>query len=321
MTQISLALQALGDGKLVAIPTETVYGLAAPINSKIHLERIFVLKERPFFDPLIVHVHSIKQARELVIDWPPVAEVLARAFWPGPLTLILEKKRDRVDDLITSGLSTVGVRMPNHPMTLQFLEQLDCPLAAPSANKFTQTSPTKAQDVRDVFQDSDVFVLDGGPCLVGVESTIVQILKDELVILRLGMVTKTDLEQALAQSGHRVQIRTGAAHLESVPGNFSAHYKPKWPVVSSDQSISDEQWVSIQAQSGLDKKLWQTRVLNSNPQLAARELYSMLRSPLEPDKQALVILFDSKAKTVVEQEQWQGLRDRLKKASLFHFIA
>jgi L-threonylcarbamoyladenylate synthase len=319
--QIDLALDAFSKGMLVAIPTETVYGLGAPINSRAHLERIFKLKERPFFDPLIVHIHSIEQARGLVKSWSPLADCLARSFWPGPLTLILDKKGDLVDDIITSGLPTVGLRMPDHALTLELLKSFDIPLAAPSANKFTQTSPTKAQDVREVFDERDVFVLDGGPCQVGVESSIVRVLQNELTILRLGMVTKSDIETALSKEGHHPKISLGAGHLESVPGNFSAHYQPRWPVVSSDAELTKAQWELIEKKSGVVQAMWQMRTLNEDASLAARELYAMLRTPLEKDKKALIIFFHPKAQKRKEQEQWQSLFDRLKKASLVSFIS
>ena len=139
--EINLPIEAFKNHKLVAIPTETVYGLSAPIDQPLLIKKIFEVKERPFFDPLIVHVSSISEAKEWVSDWPVIAQKLAERFWPGPLTLVLPKN-DKVSDLITSGLDTVGLRCPNHPLTLALIKELGVPLAAPSANKFGKTSPT-----------------------------------------------------------------------------------------------------------------------------------------------------------------------------------
>lgn len=171
-TDVREAARLLAAGGLVAIPTETVYGLAANAFDEAAVLKVFAAKQRPAFDPLIVHVHSLEQVREVVRELPPEAEALMRSFWPGPLTLVLPKQ-PRIPDLVTSGLDTVGVRMPAHPLTQELLRALPFPLAAPSANPFGYVSPTTAQHVLDQLGERIPYILDGGPCTIGVESTII----------------------------------------------------------------------------------------------------------------------------------------------------
>ncbi|MEO9890018.1 L-threonylcarbamoyladenylate synthase, partial [Nonlabens ulvanivorans] len=166
------AAEILKREELVAIPTETVYGLAGNIYSETAIKKIFEMKKRPFFNPLIVHIHSMEQVMELAVNFPDKAKELAQAFWPGSLTLILPKKNE-VPDLITARKDTVGIRMPQHELTLELLRNLDFPVAAPSANPFTHISPTTAQHVKNYFDGSLEMVLDGGNCENGIESTII----------------------------------------------------------------------------------------------------------------------------------------------------
>ncbi|MFT7083553.1 MAG: L-threonylcarbamoyladenylate synthase, partial [Nonlabens sp.] len=166
------AAEILSREELVAIPTETVYGLAGNIYSDTAIKKIFDLKKRPFFNPLIVHIHSVDQIMELATHFPEKAQLLAKAFWPGSLTLIL-KKQPTVPELITAGNDTVGIRIPQHELTLELLRNLPFPLAAPSANPFTYISPTTAQHVKSYFDGELEMILDGGDCENGIESTIV----------------------------------------------------------------------------------------------------------------------------------------------------
>jgi len=165
------AIQLLASGNCVAIPTETVYGLAANALNTDAVAKIFQLKNRPQTNPLIVHCGSIEQVERYVSEFPPLAMKLAKKFWPGPLTLLLPKN-DKIPDQITAGSNRVGVRIPNHSLTLKLLQKVDFPLAAPSANKYGSVSPTCAQHVKIQFENAP-FILDGGPCSVGIESTIV----------------------------------------------------------------------------------------------------------------------------------------------------
>ena len=212
---INEAAEIIRSGGLVAFPTETVYGLGANALDPTAVQKIFEMKGRPETSPLIVHVASVEMARTIVAEWPPLAEELARLWWPGPLTLVLPKK-SLVPDNVTAGLPTVGVRMPNHPIALALIEEAGVPVAAPSANRFTGLSPTTADHVRAAFGDA-VPVLEGGPCTVGIESTVVAIEDGKLKLLRPGMISLGEIEKAAAQSG--------ASH--PAPGMHEKHYSPR----------------------------------------------------------------------------------------------
>jgi L-threonylcarbamoyladenylate synthase len=213
---IKEAAGKIRSGGLVAFPTETVYGLGANALDAAAVQKIYELKGRPAASPLIVHVASIEMAREIVAEWPPLAESLARQCWPGPLTLVLPKK-PLIPDIVTAGLATVGVRMPNHPMALELIREAGCPIAAPSANKFMELSPTTAEHVRSAFGDS-VDILDGGPAQVGIESTVVAIENGELKLLRPGMISLTQMESCATAHGND-------AH--PAPGMHPRHYSPR----------------------------------------------------------------------------------------------
>lgn len=213
---IKEAAEIIRGGGLVAFPTETVYGLGANALDPAAIQKIFEIKGRPETSPLIVHVASVEMARTIVADWPPLAEELARQWWPGPLTLVLPKK-SIVPDNVTSGLPTVGVRMPNHPIALKLIEEAGVPLAAPSANRFTGLSPTTADHVRAAFGDA-VPVLEGGPCQVGIESTVVAIEDGKPKLLRPGMISLGEIERAAAQ---------GAEAPHPSPGMHKKHYSPR----------------------------------------------------------------------------------------------
>ena len=216
------AAALLRSGGVVAFPTETVYGLGANALDAAAVQRIYDLKGRPSTSPLIVHVSSIEMARELVTEWPPLADQLARQWWPGPLTFVLPKKAV-IPNIVTAGLATVGIRIPAHPVALELIQEAGVPLAAPSANKFTGISPTTAQHVEAAF-GSQVPVIDGGSCQVGIESTVVAIENGRLTLLRPGMVTLGDLEVITAQSGE--------AH--AAPGMHHRHYSPRTPLLLVD---------------------------------------------------------------------------------------
>ncbi len=221
-TDIAKAIAILNNDDVVAIPTETVYGLAGNIYSEKAINRIFAVKKRPFFNPLIVHVHDVKEVDKLVTDFPEKARLLALTFWPGSLTLILPKK-DSVPDLITAGKDSVAVRVPNHPVTLELLRQLDFPLAAPSANPFGSISPTKAIHVNDYFENDIAMVLDGGPCANGIESTIVGFESGEPIVYRLGSISLEELEAVVGP----VSVMNKKENAPVAPGMLSRHYAPK----------------------------------------------------------------------------------------------
>ncbi len=219
------AADALLEGKLVAIPTETVYGLAAnALNEKAVLS-IFEAKQRPFFDPLIIHVHSLDAVRKYAELSDERLLTLARNFWPGPMTLLLPKKAN-IPAMVTSGLERVAVRVPKHALTLQLLEKLDLPLAAPSANPFGYVSPTSAQHVEKQLGGKIEYILDGGPSEVGLESTIIGIEDDQVCVYRLGGLSLERLEQLIG----KVELRINNSSDPKAPGQLKNHYAPKKPL-------------------------------------------------------------------------------------------
>ena len=219
---ILIAKDFLEKEQLVAIPTETVYGLAANALNPVSVAKIFEAKERPTFDPLIVHTHSLKEVYQFVTEIHPALLKLAETFWPGPLTLLLPKK-DIIPSLVTSGLDRVGVRVPNHPLTLELLKQLPFPLAAPSANPFGYISPTTAQHVEKQLGAKIPYILDGGSCEVGLESTIVGEENGEIIIYRLGGLSVDEIESVVG----KVSVQLNQSSNPKAPGQLKSHYAPK----------------------------------------------------------------------------------------------
>lgn len=218
---ISKAVAILNREDVVAIPTETVYGLAGNIYSDKALRKIFEVKQRPSFNPLIVHLHSIEQLGDIVREFPPKAQSLAEAFWPGSLTLVL-KKQPTVPDLITAGKDTVAVRIPNHPVTLALLKALTFPLAAPSANPSNRISPTKASHVESYFKHAIPMVLEGGECTNGLESTIIGFDNNEPVLYRLGSISVEEIESVVG----KISLKNKEEQSPNAPGMLGKHYSP-----------------------------------------------------------------------------------------------
>ncbi|GAB5539300.1 MAG: L-threonylcarbamoyladenylate synthase [Salibacteraceae bacterium] len=221
---IDRAAQILSRGGLVAIPTETVYGLAGNIFDETAIKSIFEKKNRPLFNPLIVHVKSMEYIQNIASYIPPKAEQLADAFWPGPLTLVLKKKAI-VPHIITAGKDTVAIRMPDHPVTQQLLRAIDFPLAAPSANPFGKISPTNAEHVASYFENDLEMVLDGGQCKRGIESTIVGFNDDTPALYRLGSISKEEVEKIIGP----IESMTRNDDSPEAPGMLSRHYAPNTP--------------------------------------------------------------------------------------------
>lgn len=219
---IQKAVQLLSDEQLVAIPTETVYGLAGNIFSEKAINSIFSTKKRPFFNPLIVHIPAVEALENVVTHIPKKAKLLADAFWPGSMTLVL-KKNSKIPDLITAGKDTVAVRVPNHPVTLSLLQQLPFPLAAPSANPFGSISPTKPSHVENYFKNDIQMVLDGGACKNGIESTIIGFENEEPIIYRLGALALEDIEAVVG----KIAIKNKKEQSPDAPGMLARHYAPK----------------------------------------------------------------------------------------------
>jgi len=294
--QILKAVHILRNGGLVAFPTETVYGLGADASNETAVQAIFKVKGRPESHPLIVHLHDVDQVRRWATSVPKAALDLGRKFWPGPLTLIL-KKAPKVSRKVTGGQETVGLRVPNHPVALALLREFGGGVAAPSANRFGKVSPTSAGHVRkDLGKDVD-FVLDGGSCDIGVESTIVDFSSGDPVILRPGGLTRERLEKAL---GRPVRIRGGGSVRAS--GQLESHYAPRARVVVVPPKESKATAVRL-------GKKGKRVVLLSRKDVSARKLYASLRRADESGAQVIVV--------PLPEEAGLGLAvaDRLRKAA------
>ncbi len=225
-TDLSYAIQLLKAEAVVAIPTETVYGLAGNALSPKAVSTIFEVKNRPSFDPLIVHTSHLERIAAFTAEMPEAAQRLARRFMPGPLTLLLAKS-DIIPDIVTAGSPRVAVRIPAHPMAQELLTMLDFPLAAPSANPFGYISPTTARHVEDQLGDKVPYILDGGPCRVGLESTIVGFEEGQAVVYRKGGIAVEEIEAVVGP----VRVRPHSSSNPAAPGMLKSHYAPSAPVV------------------------------------------------------------------------------------------
>lgn len=310
---LNQARAALLNGEVVGIPTETVYGLGGWIKSPQGIQKIFSTKERPFFDPLIVHVDTINKAQELTTQWTKIHEVLAQACWPGPLTLIA-KKAPHIDSYITSGLDSVGIRIPNHPLTLKLLSEIPGGVAAPSANKFKKTSPTSFEHVEDEFS-GEVKVLDGGPSDIGIESTVAGVEDGKVLIYRPGFYTAGKLKEILGQQGLNVEV--SYAESPVAPGQLKHHYMPKIPLIIITPQMK---WEDVQAkiESQFNKKfispaLW---IQPTNPLAASRELYQSMRSFVDLGHDIILCVRNDE----FQEEDWKGIWNRLDKAKTLSLI-
>ncbi|GAA4279919.1 L-threonylcarbamoyladenylate synthase [Gaetbulibacter aestuarii] len=313
-TDISRAKAILEQNDLVAIPTETVYGLAGNIFSEKAIKAIFETKKRPFFNPLIVHIPNIDYLENVAAYVPPKAKQLAEAFWPGSLTLVLPKKPN-IPDLITAGKNTVAVRVPKHPLTLKLLESLDFPLAAPSANPFGSISPTRAKHVENYFKNDIKMVLDGGPCQHGIESTIVGFEGDDPVVYRLGSIALEDLEAVVGT----LPVMNKKEQAPEAPGMLNRHYAPKTQTVLVD-SVLDEikkhpgkKIGALVYQSSVPEDLIDFQiVLSKNGSLneAAAQLYDALHAM---DTQELDVII---AERLPDHGLGKSINDRLQRATV-----
>lgn len=232
-TDIDKAARLLKSGQLVAIPTETVYGLAGNALDPAAVTSIFTVKNRPSFDPLIVHISDLEQAEKYVTRVPPPARLLAGAYWPGPLTLLMPKRKE-VPDLVTAGMADVGMRSPAHPLTRQLLASLPFPLAAPSANPFGYISPTHPAHVNEQLGDKIAYILDGGTCAVGIESTVIGFPTDtEAVVYRMGGLSLEQIEAVIS----KVEVRTHSTSNPRSPGQLRSHYAPSTKMILGDPEV------------------------------------------------------------------------------------
>jgi L-threonylcarbamoyladenylate synthase len=275
---IERAVAILRDGGLVAFPTETVYGLGADAANPRALQRLYAVKGRPAGHPVIVHVARADQLDDVAMEIPDVARMLAAALWPGALTLVVRKRADRIAAEATGGRNTVGVRVPDHPLALVLLDAFGGGVAAPSANRFGKVSPTTAAHVRaDLGADVDL-VLDGGPCRIGVESTIVDVTGGEPVVLRVGGITEARLTEVLGRAPKR---RTGGDI--AAPGTLEHHYAPNARVVVVDAGSAAARVDELRAE-GLKVDVLEAA---PDPQESARTLYAALRAA---DEQGLDVV-------------------------------
>ncbi len=291
--EIARAAEIIQAGGLVAFPTETVYGLGANALDVKAVRRIYKAKGRPASSPLIVHVPDVAMAKSLAADWPPIADLLARFFWPGPLTIVVRKARIVPLD-VTAGLDSVGLRVPAHPVARELLAYALRPIAAPSANRFTELSPTTADHVRASLGNSVDMILDGGSTTVGIESTVVTLAENEPGILRPGMVSAKDLKSA---TGVNWPVVSAWANQSASPGLHAKHYSPKTP--------------------------FYVLGLLEDPPFGRGKILEM---PLRPADYAAVLYAtlhhaDSEGWDWIavweppDLPEWQGIRDRLKRAS------
>lgn len=311
---IARAVNILNADKLVAIPTETVYGLAGNIYSKQAIQSIFETKKRPFFNPLIVHIASIEILPELVSYIPEKAKLLAKAFWPGPITLVL-KKKSIIPDLITAGKDTVAIRIPNHKTTLELLNALAYPLAAPSANPFGSISPTTAAHVEGYFKNDIEMVLDGGSCQKGIESTIVGFDGDTPVIYRLGSTSVEAIEAVVGP----VAIKNKKENAPDAPGMLERHYAPTTKTILTDRvsemiNINTNKRIGVlMFSNAIENPAISVQIIlskNKDMSEAASNLYSALH---ELDTQNLDVIITER---FPDSDLGKSINDRLQRATV-----
>jgi len=311
-TEIEEAVEALRAGDLVVFPTETVYGLGANASNPVAVRKIFEVKGRPADHPVIVHLDDPRYLRRWVSQVPPVAEQLAQRFWPGPLTLILPKA-DSVNDIVTGGQDSIGIRVPSHPMAQQLLNAFGGGIAAPSANRYGRLSPTKPEHVRDEFGDAVRVILDGGDSPIGLESTIVSCLDNVARLLRPGFITRSQLEQVVGA------LAVGGIAPRS-PGDRALHYAPSTPleiVASDDLEVRageyvarDEKVAVLAMRPPLHTQRHMTWInAGKKPDTYAHNLYAHLRTL---DRIGCERIF---VQSLPDGEKWAAILDRLQRAS------
>jgi len=304
-TELTAAGRAIRAGQLVAFPTETVYGLGANALDAAAVARIYEAKGRPPSSPLIVHVAAIEEARELAAEWPDTAQKLAERFWPGPLTLVVRKK-PVVPDIVTAGLDTVGLRVPAHPIALAFIREAGVPVAAPSANRFTELSPTTAEHVRKSLGSSVAMILDGGLTDIGIESTVVAISAGGASLLRPGVITRQQIEAVIGPVALASQ-NTDEAHRS--PGQHTRHYQPRTRLVLIDRGgalpggSGALLYLSSPGKGGMSIQM------PHDARGYAKRLYALLH---DLDAQNLDWIA---VETPPLDPEWEGVRDRLTRAS------
>jgi L-threonylcarbamoyladenylate synthase len=308
---IEQAAEILKRGGIVGFPTETVYGLGADARNADAVKKIFAVKGRPSTNPLIVHVSGVAMAKLYSTRWPHTARVLAQAFWPGPLTFVLPKVKEIVPEA-TAGLDTVALRMPDHPIAIDLIRKFDGPIAAPSANRSTHVSPTTAEHVRSEFGSDVELILDGGPCRVGIESTVLDLTSNIPRILRPGSVTREQLEKYVGEVELKSLI-TDVATAAASPGQQEVHYAPRTPAYRFDLSqlprIEGLEDVGIllvgEASNANERRI----ALSNDPQAYAHDLYAALRRLDDLNLRAIYV------QSPPDSSEWAAVRDRLRRAT------
>ncbi len=311
---VARAVATLRAGGLVAFPTETVYGLGADASNPQAVKKVFAAKGRPHDHPLIVHIAGAAQLGDWACAVPPAAYTLAKAFWPGPLTLVMQRAQ-RVNDLVTGGQDTVALRVPSHPLAQALLRAFGGGVVGPSANRFGHVSATTAEHVRQEFGDALDCVLDGGACEVGIESTIIDVSGDTPAMLRPGRITAAQIETALG-----IALAAPNAHSPRAPGTLAKHYAPRTPVMLVEGDVIDElvrsfarqgQRVAVLARNArqprLDGLVWLAAPLDANNY--AHDLYANLRT-LDAVGSDLMIVEEPPVAAA-----WSAVRDRLARAA------
>ncbi len=292
---LDFATKAISEGKLVGLPTETVYGIAANALDPAAVKGIFDLKGRPSDNPLIVHLASSEQLDRIAAEVPKAAIELAKRFWPGPLTLVLPK-RPEVPDITTAGLDTVAVRVPAHPVALALLEKTG-PLAAPSANRFMQLSPTRADAIDSQIAGGLACILDGGPCEVGIESTVLDLSGGTPTILRPGMISVELIESVLG-----VQVDAGESRRS--PGNYPRHYSPRTPLRLVRELGADDSGLTFNGPRN-ERQIQ----MPAEPRAYASQLYGALHRLDELGVELIHVQLPPKG------AKWVAINDRLTKAA------
>lgn len=311
----------LEKGELIAIPTETVYGLAANALNENAVIKIFKVKNRPFFDPLIVHIRNKSEVKKYASEFPAKAKRLAEKFWPGPLSIVVPKSKI-ILDIVTAGLDSVALRMPNHPVTLRLLKMLPFPLAAPSANPFGYVSPTSAQHVEKQLGKKIPLIIDGGKCPVGVESTVISFTEKIPVILRHGGISVEEIKKVIG----KVSVETKSIRqLTDSPGMLKSHYATRKPLYigkidSLIKKFGDKKFGTLSFYKSFHHpNLVRSEILSPEKNIdeAARNLFSAMRRLDEPRcyrgrSEAEIIL----AETFSDKGLGRAINDRLKRASV-----
>jgi L-threonylcarbamoyladenylate synthase len=323
IASLSQVAKELAQGGIAVLPTETVYGLAASIEHPSAIEAIFRAKGRPNDNPLIVHIHSIEQLGKLAVDIPEAVKQLAHAFWPGPLSVVL-KKSDKVSGLITAGGDTVAIRMPDHPVPLAVMAQENLCLAMPSANLFMGLSPTSAGMVGDEIVSASYAVLDGGPCSVGIESTVLDLSGEVPTILRLGVISAEEISAVLGESvkvAETIERVTEAVGTEVVgseaggtevlrsPGQYKRHYAPRTKAILVNNISQNGYGLSCLRSVESPLSAGRQIFVGDTPREYAKNLYAALA---ELDALGIEVIEIEKPPT---SEGWQAVLDRLIKAT------